>query len=98
MNSDRLYAVLLAPHISEKSSLLGEKANVYTFKVRGDASKPEIKEAVEALYGVHVVGVSTLNRKPKVRRTMRGLSRRQGFKKAYVRLQDGETIDFTEIA
>lgn len=98
MNSDRLYAVLQAPHISEKTTLLGEAANVYTFKVRGDASKDEIREAVEKLYGVNVVNVRTLNRKPKFRRTFRGTARRQGFKKAYVRLRDGQTIDFTELA
>lgn len=98
MNSDRLYSVIQAPHFSEKAANLGEIANVYTFRVRDDATKTEIREAVEKLYDVTVVSVSTLNRKPKFRRTMRGLARRQGFKKAYVRLADGQEIDFTEIA
>lgn len=98
MNSDRLYAVIQAPHISEKASDLNELANMVTFRVRGDASKTEIKEAVETLYNVTVVSVRTLNRKPKYRRTVRGLAKRQGFKKAYVRLAKGQEIDFTEIA
>ena len=90
----RLYRVLLGPHISEKSTLAGEASNSYTFKVVPDATKPEIKAAVEQLFEVRVESVNTLNVKGKVKRTMRGTSRRKNWKKAIVRLAEGQTIDF----
>ena len=76
MNAERLYTVLLEPHISEKVSLLGDSSNQYAFKVAKNASKPEIKEAVEVLFNVSVENVSTLNVKGKVKRTVKGTSRR----------------------
>ncbi|MDZ7669617.1 MAG: 50S ribosomal protein L23 [Gammaproteobacteria bacterium] len=94
MNPERLYTVLLEPHFSEKVSLLGDASNQYGFKVARDATKAEIKEAVEKLFKVTVEDVSTLNVKGKVRRTMRGASRRKDWKKAYVRVADGQEIDF----
>lgn len=94
MNPERLYTVLLEPHFSEKVSLLGDSSNQYGFKVARDATKAEIKEAVEKLFKVTVEDVSTLNVKGKVRRTMRGTSRRKDWKKAYVRVADGQEIDF----
>lgn len=94
MNPERLYTVLLEPHFSEKVSLLGDSSNQYGFKVARDATKAEIKEAVEKLFKVTVEDVSTLNVKGKVRRTMRGASRRKDWKKAYVRVADGQEIDF----
>jgi len=94
MNPERLYTVLLEPHFSEKVSLLGDASNQYGFKVARDATKAEIKEAVEKLFKVTVKDVSTLNVKGKVRRTMRGASRRKDWKKAYVRVADGQEIDF----
>lgn len=94
MNPERLYTVLLEPHFSEKVSLLGDAGNQYGFKVARDATKAEIKEAVEKLFKVTVENVSTLNVKGKVRRTMRGTSRRKDWKKAYVRVADGQEIDF----
>lgn len=94
MNQERLYTVLLEPHFSEKVSLQGEASNQYGFKVARDATKAEIKEAVETLFKVSVMGVSTINVKGKVRRTMRGESRRKDWKKAYVRVADGQEIDF----
>jgi large subunit ribosomal protein L23 len=94
MNLERLYKVLLGPHISEKSTLAGEASNSYTFKVVPDATKPEIKAAVEQLFEVRVESVNTLNVKGKVKRTMRGTSRRKNWKKAIVRLAEGQTIDF----
>ncbi len=94
MNPERLYTVLLEPHFSEKVSLLGDASNQYGFKVARDATKAEIKEAVEKLFKVTVEDVSTLNVKGKVRRTMRGTSRRKDWKKAYVRVAVGQEIDF----
>ncbi len=94
MNQERLYAVLLEPHFSEKVALLGDSANQYGFKVARDATKAEIKEAVETLFKVTVEGVSTLNVKGKVKRTVRGTSRSRNWKKAYVRVAEGQEIDF----
>lgn len=94
MNQERLYSVLLEPHFSEKVSLLGDAANQYGFKVARNATKAEIKEAVERLFNVSVKGVSTVNVKGKVRRTVRGTSRSKDWKKAYVRVAEGQEIDF----
>lgn len=94
MNQERLYTVLVEPHFSEKVSILGDQSNQYGFKVATDATKAEIKEAVETLFKVTVEGVSTVNVKGKVRRTIRGTSRRKDWKKAYVRVAEGQEIDF----
>jgi large subunit ribosomal protein L23 len=94
MNQERLYTVLIEPHFSEKVSVLGDASNQYGFKVATDATKAEIKEAVETLFKVTVEGVSTMNVKGKVRRTIRGTSRRKNWKKAYVRVAEGQEIDF----
>lgn len=94
MNVERLYTVLLEPHFSEKVSNLGDAANQYGFRVANDATKAEIKEAVETLFKVTVEGVTTMNVKGKVRRTFRGTSRRKSWKKAYVRVAEGQEIDF----
>jgi large subunit ribosomal protein L23 len=94
MNQERLYTVLIEPHFSEKVSRLGERVNQYGFKVAPDATKAEIKEAVEKLFKVTVEDVTTLNVRGKVRRTVRGISRRKNWKKAYVRVAEGQEIDF----
>lgn len=94
MNQERLYTVIREPHVSEKASMLGEKTNQYAFKVAVDATKPEIKEAVESIFKVTVLGVTTANVKGKVKRTARGMSRKKSWKKAYVRVADGQEIDF----
>lgn len=94
MNQERLYTVLVEPHFSEKVALLGDRSNQYGFKVARDATKAEIKEAVETLFKVTVEGVSTMNVKGKVKRTMRGVSRGRSWKKAYVRVAEGQEIDF----
>lgn len=94
MNQERMYTVLLEPHFSEKVSLLGDASNQYGFKVARDATKAEIKEAVEQLFKVTVENVSTVNVKGKVKRTMRGMSRSRNWKKAYVRVAEGQEIDF----
>ena len=84
--------ILLAPVISEKSyGLLDE--NKYTFLVRTDANKTQIKIAVEQVFGVKVIGVNTLNRHGKVRRTRVGFGRRPDTKRAVVSVADGQRID-----
>ncbi|MDA1074861.1 MAG: 50S ribosomal protein L23 [Proteobacteria bacterium] len=94
MNAERLYTVLVAPHFSEKASILGDEFNQYAFKVARDATKKEIKEAVETLFHVTVDGVTTLNVKGKVKRGARGTSTKNNWKKAYVRIAAGQEIDF----
>ena len=93
MNQERIYKVLLGPHVSEKASLAAERGQV-VFRVAPDATKPEIKKAVEQLFNVKVKAVSTLNVKGKTKRTVRGLGKRNDWKKAYVSLQPGQDIDF----
>ena len=95
MNEERMYKILLGAHISEKTTVIAEAANQFAFKVTKDATRPEIKEAVEKIYGVVVQGVSTLNVKGKVKRNARGVSKKPSWKKAYVRLAEGHDIDFS---
>ena len=86
--------LLLEPRITEKSSLLGDKYNQYVFKVVRDASKPEIKKAVELLFEVEVESVQVLNVKGKSKRFSQMLGRRSDWKKAYVKLKPGFDIDY----
>lgn len=94
MNQERLYNILEGAHISEKATVIADASNQFVFKVVKDATKAEIKEAVERLYDVVVKNVTVLNVKGKVKRTVRGSSRRSNWKKAYVRLEAGHDIDF----
>ena len=94
MNPERVYTVLVEPHISEKVSILGDKANQYAFKVSRDATKAEIKEAVETLFSVSVNKVTTANVKGKVKRTVRGVTRKKNWKKAYITVAEGQEIDY----
>lgn len=94
LKKERLYKVLLAPVISEKSAVAAEVANQVVFKVTTDADKAEIKAAVEKLFDVTVEDVKTLNVKGKTKRTRHGLGKRSDWKKAYVRLAEGQDIDF----
>ena len=96
MITERMYTILLEPHVSEKVVRIGDAANQYAFKVARDASKPEIKAAIENIFKVQVEDVTTLNVKGKVKRNMRGVSRKKDWKKAYVRLADGQEIDFAK--
>jgi len=98
MNKERLMNVLIQPHVSEKAAAVTDKANQYVFRVRDDASKAEVKQAVELMFEVKVEGVNLLNRPGKTRRFKNMAGRRSGFKKAYVRLQSGQSIDFTGAA
>ena len=88
------YDVVLAPVITEKSTLLSEH-NAVVFKVAPTASKPEIKAAVEALFGVSVIGVNTINQKGKTKRWKGRPYTRSDVKKAIVRLAEGQSIDVT---
>jgi large subunit ribosomal protein L23 len=90
----RHYDVILAPHITEKSTLLSEN-NAVVFKVAGGATKPEIKAAVEALFKVEVLGVNTLTQKGKTKRWKGRPYMRSDVKKAVVTLADGQSIDIT---
>jgi large subunit ribosomal protein L23 len=91
----RHYDVVLAPHITEKSTMLSE-TNSVVFRVAPRATKPEIKAAVEALFGVTVVGVNTIVTKGKTKRWKGKPYRRSDMKKAIVRLAEGQSIDITE--
>lgn len=98
MNLERMYSVILGPHVSEKTTILGEEANQYTFKVAIDATKPEIKKAVESIFNVVVNDLQVLKVKGKTKRNSRGkIRRRSDWKKAYVRLEAGHDIDFADI-
>ena len=98
MNPERLYTVIIEPHITEKATNLGDLSNHYAFKVARDATKREIKTAVETLFNVTVEHVTTLNVKGKVKRNFRGVtSRFKSWKKAYVRLADDDILDYTSI-
>ncbi|MBD2841421.1 MULTISPECIES: 50S ribosomal protein L23 [Erythrobacter] len=90
----RHYDVILAPHITEKSTMASEN-NAVVFKVANDATKPQIKEAVEAIYDKKVVAVNTILTKGKTKRWRGKPYKRSDFKKAVVRLADGEMIDIT---
>ncbi|MBS1247604.1 MAG: rplW [Proteobacteria bacterium] len=94
MNEERLLKILLAPHMSEKSNRLTERYNQVAFKVTRDATKPEIKDAVELLFKVKVTGVTVLNVKGKRKRFGALAGRRSDWKKAYVSLEAGHEIDF----
>ena len=90
----RHYDVILAPHITEKSTLASEN-NAVVFKVANDATKPQIRDAVEALFDVKVAGVNTIVTKGKVKRWKGKPYKRNDVKKAIVTLKDGDSIDVT---
>ncbi len=94
MNQERIFNVLKAPHISEKATLIAEENNQFVFKVAKDATKLEIKAAVEQLWEVKVKSVQTLLVKGKSKRFGRSMGKRSDWKKAYVSLQEGFDIDF----
>lgn len=94
MNKERLYTVILAPVVSEKTTRVAELANQVVFKVVKDANKSEVKAAIEKMFDVRVEKVRILNVKGKTKRTRFGLGRRNDWKKAYVSLAEGQEIDF----
>lgn len=97
MNAERLYQVILAPVVTEKATIVAENNQQVVFRVALDATKPEIKAAVETMFGVEVESVQVLNRKGKSKRFGRFEGRRRHERKAYVRIKDGQDLDFTEV-
>lgn len=98
MNQERVFQILLGPHVSEKSAIVADNNNQYVFKVALDASKVEIKTSIEQLFKVKVDDVQTLRVKGKTKRNKFGLSTRTTWKKAYVRLEQGQEIDFATVS
>ena len=96
MNLNRLMQVVIAPVISEKSTLVGEKHGQYVFRVMQDATKAEVKAAIENLFKVEVASVNMINIAGKQKRFGRGLGRRRNIRKAYVSLAAGQEINFAE--
>tara|TARA_R110002073_G_scaffold10565_2_gene50396 strand:+ start:254 stop:589 length:336 start_codon:yes stop_codon:yes gene_type:complete len=100
-NEERLMQIILAPYVSEKATYLGEKNNQTTFRVSQDATKGEIKAAIELIWKeqkIEVSGVQTLNIKGKQKRFGRFMGRRSNWKKAIVNIKDGKEINFTEFS
>jgi large subunit ribosomal protein L23 len=96
MNQERLMQVQLAPQISEKATYVADKHEQVVFRVATDATKPEIKAAVELLFKVEVEAVQVANVKGKVKRFKGATGRRKGWKKAFVSLKPGQEINFVE--
>lgn len=94
MNQERLTRVLVAPLVSEKTARLADAGNQIGFKVLRDATKPEIRAAVEKLFNVTVTKVQVSNMKGKVKRFGQTIGKRSDWKKAYVTLAEGQDIDF----
>ena len=97
MNNARLYQVIKGPHYSEKAQVLGDTLGVQVFKVDVNATKLEIKKAVETLFGVQVESVNTLNQKGKTKRFGRTVGRRSDSKKAYVTLKAGQDVQMADL-
>jgi len=94
MNREELMTVLIAPHVTEKSSLAMQNHNQYTFRVRRDATKIDVKKAVQLMFDVQVRAVQIVNEPGKTRRFGGRVGRTQDSKKAYVSLASGQTIDY----
>ena len=94
MNKEQLMTVLIAPHVTEKTSLAMQDHNQYAFRVQRTATKTDIKQAVELMFDVKVRGVQVVNEPGKQRRFGRTRGRTQDWKKAYVRLVEGQAIDY----
>ncbi len=94
MSKERLYKVLLSPRMTEKSTRVGESSNQYVFKVTTDSNKQEVKDAVEKLFEVNVESVRIVNVKGKSKSFKLRTGKRNDWKKAYVRVQEGQVIDF----
>ena len=94
MSKNRLYKVLLSPRVTEKTTRIGEGSNQYVFRVIKDANKSEVKGAVEMLFDVNVEAVRIVNVKGKTKAFRMRPGKRSDWKKAYVRVQEGQVIDF----
>ena len=93
MNNETIFKTLLGPHVSEKAAVAAESSNQVIFKVAKTATKREVKAAIEQLFKVDVLDVRTVTTKGKTKRTRHGLGKRSDWKKAYVRLAEGQEID-----
>ena len=96
LSKDKLYQVLLSPVVTEKSTLVAEEQGQAVFYVANDASRNDVKSAIEQAFDVEVESVRILNMKGKTKRFGRTLGRRNDRKKAYIRLKEGSDIDFQE--
>ncbi len=92
----KIYSIIKRPHVTEKTSM-SAAANAITLVVDRDANKIEIKQAVETLFKVDVTGVRTVNVAGKTKRSGRTYGKRQNWKKAYITLKEGQTVDFFEV-
>ena len=97
MNEERLHQVLVEPRISEKATRIAESHKQFVFRVLRDATKPEIKAAVEKMFKVEVKAVRTLNVRGRVKSFRRAVGHRPGWKKAFVTLKEGHDINFLGI-
>ncbi len=95
MSQERLYHVVYGPHVTEKTVTQSELSNMHTFKVSVDSTKREIKQAVEMLFEVKVADVRTVSVKGKQKNFGKRAGKRKDWKKAYVRLAEGQTLDVT---
>lgn len=93
IGKEQLMNILLAPHVTEKTSLVMQNHNQYAFRVRRSATKPQIRAAVELMFEVKVSGVQVVNETGKTRKFGKTIGRTQDWKKAYVSLVAGQTID-----
>jgi large subunit ribosomal protein L23 len=93
MSQEKLMNVLIGLHVSEKQQRVGQESNQFVFRVRRDATKPEIKAAVELMFEVKVQDVNVVRVDGKKKRFGQRFGRRQDFKKAYVRLAPGQSIE-----
>lgn len=94
MNQERLMKILLSPHVSEKATVVADKHKQFVFRVAPDATKPEIKQAVEHMFNVQVEQVRVVNCGGKIKRFGASYGKRADFRKAYVALKPGFDIDF----
>jgi len=94
MGQERILQVLVAPHISEKATVIADAATTHVFKVNTSATKTEIKQAVEELFEVKVAQVRVMNVKGKTKRFGQRIGKRSDWRKAYVKLAEGQDIDF----
>jgi large subunit ribosomal protein L23 len=93
MSNERIYSLIRSPHVSEKTARTQEVSNQYVFEVSSDATKPEIKAAIEKLFSVKVEGVQVVNVPGKTKAFKGRSGKRTGWRKAYVRLGEGQSID-----
>ena len=98
MNDQRLYSVLLAPHVSEKTAVAAEMADRHTFRVATTATKLEVRKAVEKLFDVKVKSVQIVNVRGKNKRFGQSMGKRSDWKKAVVRLVEGQDLDYMSLS